>query len=249
MLTDRQNAFRNALTNPFCLALDLTSWEDAVRILSLLTPKPALVKIGPMLYLRDSGRLEEWLTRTDQAVFLDFKWHDIPNTVAGSVESIPGSCVKLLTVHAQGGKRMIHAAKEAADRRETDGRGRPLVLAVTVLTHLDAPQLEELGMQGRQDAVRRLGSLALESGADGLVMAPGDLSMARKEWGSGPIIVTPGIRFPTTGVVKNDDQVLAETPAEALQKGADLLVVGRPVIQSPAPATVWSQFLNSWKNP
>jgi orotidine-5'-phosphate decarboxylase len=247
MLSDRSNLFRKSLSNPFCLALDLSSWKEALHLLSCLEPMPAIVKIGPMLYLRESGRIGEWLEETEYSVFLDFKWHDIPNTVAGSVDAIPGRRVQLLTVHAQGGKGMIRAARDAADRREADGRGRPLVLAVTVLTHLDAPQLEELGIRGRQEAVRRLGTLALESGADGLVMAPGDLPMARKEWGSGPLIVTPGIRFPESGLVKNDDQVLAETPGEAIEKGADLLVVGRPVIQNPDPASAWSRFLHSLK--
>ncbi len=247
MLKDRVNIFRSSLTNPFCLALDLTSWEEALWLLSRLTPKPAIVKVGPLLYLRESGRIGEWLTETEQPVFLDFKWHDIPNTVAGSVKAIPGCCVKLLTVHAQGGKKMIQAAKDAADNREVSGRGRPLVLAVTVLTHLDAPQLAELGIQGRQDAVRRLGNLALESGADGLVMSPGDLTMARREWGSEPIIVTPGIRLPEAHLVQKDDQVLAESPENAIREGADLLVVGRPILQSLDPSKTWSQFLLSWK--
>ncbi|WP_256855991.1 orotidine-5'-phosphate decarboxylase [Leptospirillum ferriphilum] len=243
------NSFRKSLTNPFCLALDMKSWEGALRLLSRLTPKPAIVKIGPLLYLRESGRIEEWFIRTDQPVFLDFKWHDIPNTVAGSVEAIPGSCVKLLTVHAQGGKKMIRAARDAADSRDASGKGRPLVLAVTVLTHLDGPQLAELGIQGRQDAVRRLGTLALESGADGLVMSPGDLAMARKEWGREPLVVTPGIRFPERNRVQNDDQILAESPENALQKGSDLLVVGRPILESPDPPTSWSRLLFSWTPP
>ncbi|EAY58053.1 MAG: Orotidine 5'-phosphate decarboxylase, partial [Leptospirillum sp. Group II 'C75'] len=248
-MTDHVNSFRKSLTNPFCLALDMKSWEGALRLLSRLTPKPAIVKIGPLLYLRESGRIEEWFIRTDQPVFLDFKWHDIPNTVAGSVEAIPGSCVKLLTVHAQGGKKMIRAARDAADSRDASGKGRPLVLAVTVLTHLDGPQLAELGIQGRQDAVRRLGTLALESGADGLVMSPGDLAMARKEWGREPLVVTPGIRFPDRNRVQNDDQILAESPENALQKGSDLLVVGRPILESPDPPTSWSQLLFSWTPP
>jgi len=243
MLTGLVASFRKQLSNPFCVALDLPSWAEAVTLLSRIDPLPAVVKIGPMLYFRDSGQVGAWLLKTDLSVFLDFKWHDIPNTVSGSVDAIPGSSVRLLTVHAHGGKKMIGAARDSADTRGESGRGRPLVLAVTVLTHLDGAELRDLGIRDRGEEVRRLGTLALESGADGLVMAPGDLEMARREWGQEPFIVTPGIRLPETTPLQNDDQVLAETPRKAIEKGADLLVIGRPVVKSPDPGKAWKQFM------
>ncbi|MHB1285140.1 MAG: orotidine-5'-phosphate decarboxylase [Leptospirales bacterium] len=241
-MTDHVEHLRRMLANPVCLALDVPDWERGRSLLDLLAPRPGMVKIGPVLYMRESRRVNEWLEKTDRPVFLDFKWHDIPHTVAEAIRGIPGKAVRIFTVHAQGGAKMIAAAREAAERR---GSERPLVVAVTLLTHLDQTELEKLGIDDRWNELRRLGSLALSSGADGLVMSPGDLAGARKEWGSTPFLVTPGIRFGTGEVSGKpaDDQVLAETPESAMKKGSDLLVVGRPILESPNPSGVLGELI------
>ncbi|MHB8421179.1 MAG: orotidine-5'-phosphate decarboxylase [Leptospirales bacterium] len=228
---------RRSLANPVCLALDVPDWERARTILDLLEPRPGMVKIGPVLYMREGRRVSEWLEKANRHVFLDFKWHDIPHTVGEAIAGIPGHAVRLITVHAQGGARMIAAARDAAERKSPD---RPLVVAVTLLTHLDSTELEKLGVGNRWNEVKKLGSVALASGADGLVMAPGDLPQAREEWGPAPFLVTPGIRFETSVSARpsTEDQVLAETPGTALKKGSDLLVVGRPILESPQPSMV-----------
>ncbi len=228
---------RRMLANPVCLALDVPDWERGRSLLDLLEPRPGMVKIGPVLYMREGRRVSEWLENTDRPVFLDFKWHDIPHTVGEAVAGIPGHAVRMVTVHAQGGARMIASAREAAELKGSD---RPLVVAVTLLTHLDAMELAKLGVHDRWKEVQKLGSVALASGADGLVMSPGDLVQARLEWGPSPFFVTPGIRFETQTSPRKpaDDQVLAETPETALKKGSDLLVVGRPILESPQPSEV-----------
>lgn len=228
---------RRSLSNPVCLALDVPDWDRGRALLDLLEPRPGMVKIGPVLYMREGRRVSEWLEKVNRPVFLDFKWHDIPHTISEAISGIPGHAVRLITVHSQGGARMIASAREAVERKTPD---RPLVVAVTLLTHLDAKELEKLGIDERWKAVKKLGSVALAAGADGLVMAPGDLVQAREEWGPDPFFVTPGIRFerPASAQKSTEDQVLAETPETALKKGSDLLVVGRPILESPQPSEV-----------
>lgn len=126
---------------------------------------------------------------------------------------------------------MIAAARKAC---ESLGEGRPVLVAVTALTHLTKNELLLLGLPDRKETVKRLGTMALEYGADGLVLSPGELVDARIQWGDTPFLVTPGIRFDGSSIAE-DDQYFAETPAEALRKGSNLLVVGRPILRSSEP--------------
>jgi orotidine-5'-phosphate decarboxylase len=227
---------RRSLKNPVCLALDTGDWRTAESFLDRVGPELGMVKVGPVLFIREARRVSDWLSSDPCPIFLDFKWHDIPHTVAEAILGIPGTSVRLVTVHAQGGPAMIRAARDAAESR---GKDRPLVLAVTLLTHLAKGELCLLGIKDRWDGIRTLGKAALDAGADGLVMAPGDVVLARREWGSDPFIVTPGIRFSRPEPGSGDDQILSETPARAIENGSDLLVVGRPILESPSPeATV-----------
>jgi orotidine-5'-phosphate decarboxylase len=163
-------------------------------------------------------------------VFLDLKLHDIPNTVAGAVRSLLPLGVHLLTVHAGGGAAMVAAAREAAERATGP---RPLILAVTVLTSLDAAALQATGVGGAvSEQVARLGKLAIDSGADGLVCSAHEIVTLRQALGEKPVLVVPGIRPAGSDV---GDQARVMTPEAAVQAGADYIVVGRPITGAADP--------------
>jgi orotidine-5'-phosphate decarboxylase len=164
-------------------------------------------------------------------IFLDLKLHDIPNTVAGGVRAILPLAPRFLTLHAAGGGAMIAAARKAADEA---GANRPLLLAVTVLTSLDASALAETGVAGgTTQHVLRLARLAMSAGADGLVCSPREVAVLRQSFGDGPALVVPGIR--PEGADRGD-QARVMTPAEAVAAGADWIVVGRPITGAADPS-------------
>ncbi|HVZ10100.1 orotidine-5'-phosphate decarboxylase [Rhodopila sp.] len=163
-------------------------------------------------------------------VFLDLKLHDIPNTVAGAVRAVLPLRPRMLSIHAAGGAAMVQAARQAAD---AGGTARPIILAVTVLTSLDAAALSATGVAGSPaDQVLRLGRLAVESGADGLVCSPHEVAMLRQALGPAVRLVVPGIR--PAGAAAGD-QARVMTPPEAVAAGADWIVVGRPITQAADP--------------
>ena len=164
-------------------------------------------------------------------IFLDLKLHDIPNTVAGAVRALLPLRPAMLTLHAAGGPAMLAAAREAA---ETAGAARPILLAVTVLTSLDAATLAAIGIGDAPTAqVVRLAKLALAAGADGLVCSPQEVAPIRAACGEAPLLVVPGIRPPGSAL---GDQARVATPAEAVAAGADWLVIGRPLTSAADPA-------------
>ncbi|MDA8111501.1 MAG: orotidine-5'-phosphate decarboxylase [Nitrospiraceae bacterium] len=245
---DREPPLRERLSlkNPVCLSLDIS---DPVRGLALLRktgPMAGMVKAGPVPFLAWGETLLRTAEKSNIPLFLDFKWHDIPNTVHETILHLPSPAIRMVTVHAMGGPTMIRAAREACQKL---GPNRPVLLAVTALTHLTPEELGAIGLDdGREVAVKRLGSMALEAGADGLVLSPRELLFARSLWGRGPYLVTPGIR-PKGSKVENDDQTNVETPGEALRRGADLLVVGRPVLQAEDPVGALAGILREIENP
>ena len=163
-------------------------------------------------------------------MFLDLKYHDIPNTVAGAVRSAERLGVSMLTVHASGGSGMVRVAKDAAG----ESSNSPAVIAVTLLTSLGQADIDELGFSGQpRDVVLRLAALALSAGADGLVTSPREVGPLRTKHGNDPLMVTPGVRPAGSAA---DDQTRIATPAQALHDGADYLVIGRPITQDPDPA-------------
>lgn len=167
---------------------------------------------------------------TDQPAFLDLKLHDIPNTVAGAVRSLLCLRPRMLTLHASGGPRMIAAGREAC----RDMPDPPLLIAVTVLTSLDAAALAAMGVQcSVEDQVVRLARMAVANGAHGLVCSPREIQAVRRALGPDPVLVIPGVRPAGTSV---DDQARTMTPREAAAAGADWIVVGRPITGSPDPA-------------
>ena len=219
------------LKNPLCLALDLADRDRGLAILALVGPHVGIVKCGSVPFL-SWGR--EFLSAAEEAgvpVFLDLKWHDIPNTVFEVLSSLPSPAIRMVTLHAQGGEGMIASARQALNAM---GENAPALIAVTLLTHLTLDEVQRLGYKSREDGVSRLGKMSLSSGADGLVMAPGELRQARNLWGPTPFLVTPGIR-PSGPAGSKDDQANAKTPREALEDGSDLLVVGRPLLSAHDP--------------
>ena len=217
------------------LALDLADRSAALGLLDRV-PKVAWVKVGPVLFTSSGPALVSELKQRGLKVFLDLKWHDIPNTVHGAVIRARELGVDLLTVHTLGGVAMMTAAREAAG-------GRVAVVGVTVLTSHDAVELSAiLGRESElvEETVRRARA-ALQAGLDGVVTSPLEVARLRAVMGPDALLVVPGIR--SAGDPKGD-QARTATARVAVRDGADLLVVGRPVIASNDPATAWDQLLS-----
>jgi orotidine-5'-phosphate decarboxylase len=209
-------------------ALDSTDPQRVLGWASQVAPHCGMIKLGLEFYLANGAagvRLIDHLP-----VFLDLKLHDIPNTVAGAVRAVLPLAPAMLTLHASGGAAMIAAARAAADAADD---ARPLLLAVTVLTSLDAEALHATGVAGGpRQQVLRLARLALEAGADGLVCSAHEVAMLRSALGPSAVLVVPGIRPAGSAV---GDQARVMTPRDAAEAGADWLVVGRPITQADDP--------------
>jgi orotidine-5'-phosphate decarboxylase len=207
------------------VAIDTPVLGRAGALVQAVAPHCGLIKLGLEFFSAHGPAGLQ--VAAGAPVFLDLKLHDIPNTVAGSVRALMPLGVEMLTIHAAGGSAMIRAAVEAAE-------GRCKILAVTVLTSLDAYALFETGVAGGPpQQVLRLGRLALEAGADGLVCSPHEISLLRDAFGAKPLLVVPGIRPAGSAL---GDQARVMTPEQAVAAGADYIVVGRPVTGAPAPA-------------
>jgi orotidine-5'-phosphate decarboxylase len=209
-------------------AIDTAEQAQAETMARAVAPHCGLVKLGLEYFLANGPA---GLKAAGGApVFLDLKLHDIPNTVAGAVRSLLPLNVQMLTVHAGGGGAMVAAAAKAA----VEAVQRPKILAVTVLTSMDAAALADTGVAGgTTQQVLRLARLALENGADGLVCSAHEIAPLRDAFGADPILVVPGIR--PAGSALND-QARVMTPEQAVTAGADYLVVGRPIFSAPDPA-------------
>ena len=219
------------------LALDFPSAAQSLGFLDRLDGRAAWVKVGLELYLASGPGIIETLTQRGLNVFLDLKLHDIPNTVAGAVRSVSSTGAALLTVHASGGPAMLSAAAEAASATP----GAPRLLAVTVLTSMDEAQLRATGVASTATAqVIRLADIALAAGIPGLVCSPHEASAVRATHGQAPLLVVPGIR-PTGSAV--GDQSRIATPGTALESGASMLVVGRPITQAADPAQAFDAIV------
>jgi len=210
------------------VALDVPTAEEALLLVDRLAGLAGMFKVGSQLFTASGPDLVRGLVARGEKVFLDLKYHDIPNTVAGAVSAACQLGVSLVDVHALGGKAMMEAAVGAMPAMGTR------LLAITVLTSHDAAGLEELGVAGEvTDTVRRLALLAHAAEVDGVVASPQEVPIVREACGQDFLIVTPGIR---PAGARTGDQARSATPATALKAGADLLVVGRPIIDAPDPA-------------
>lgn len=209
--------------SPLIVALDLPDRDAACRLVDTLDPAECRLKVGKQLFVSAGPDCVREFSDRGFSVFLDLKFHDIPNTVAAAVSAAAELGVWMVNVHAAGGRDMLRAASRAADEAQV----RPLLTAVTVLTSLDDDAVGDVYPGETTNAlVARLAALALDSGCDGLVCAPTDLAELRSRFGAGPVLVTPGIRPQGTA---RDDQVRVATPASAMDAGSSYIVVGRPV--------------------
>ena len=211
--------------NPILVALDVSTAAEALEIADELRGVVGGFKIGSQLFTSAGGSIVSRLVENGDRVFLDLKFHDIPNTVAGAVKAGTEMGVWMLNVHASGGAAMMQAARRAADQ---SGLPRPLVIAVTVLTSLDAATLASVGVAASPlEQVIRLARLAQDSGLDGVVASPLETSAIRAACGADFLIVTPGIR--ADAAAGSDDQKRTMTAAGAIAAGSSYLVVGRPI--------------------
>jgi len=225
------------------VALDVETLADAERVLARLEGTVTGCKIGSQLFTAAGPRAVEAARKRGFRVFLDLKYHDIPNTVAGAVREATRLGVFMLNVHASGGAAMMRAGAEAAAKAATDfALPRPLCLGVTVLTSLDRRALwREVGVAASVDShVLCLAEGARAAGLDGCVASPREIGRLRVALGRDWVIVTPGIRPAAQG---GDDQARVATPREALAAGADYLVVGRPITAAADPAAAATALL------
>jgi len=212
------------------VALDVSTAAAARKIVAAVGESAHTYKVGMQLYTAEGPALVRELVSSGRRVFLDLKYHDIPTTVRAAVREAAHLKVSMLTVHASGGGKMLHAAVEAAQAANPD----LLVLAVTVLTSMDDVELGKIGLrEGVLDQVLRLTALALSNGCKGVVASAQEASALRQEFGNNFAIVTPGVRPAGSG---HDDQARVVTPAEAIAAGVSHIVVGRPITEASDPA-------------
>ena len=211
------------------IALDVSRASDAQKIVNEIGDAASTYKVGKQLFTAEGPQVVRDLVASGRKVFLDLKFHDIPNTVGAAVQSAVELQVSMLTVHASGGSKMLRAATQAA----ANSAAKPLILAVTVLTSFSEEDLQELGMPvGIADQVLRLAGIPLNAGCGGIVTSALEARSVRRSLGEGFAIVTPGIRFAGGDV---GDQARVVTPAEAIVAGVSHIVMGRPVTGDQSP--------------
>jgi orotidine-5'-phosphate decarboxylase len=219
------------------VALDLPTARDALALVDRLGESAGYYKVGSQLFTREGPTLIAELKERDLRVFLDLKYYDIPNTVAGAVEAAAGLGVDMLTLHASGGAAMMEAARDAA------GEDGPLLVGVTLLTSFTAADIEDIWdkqLRSLRDEVARLAALAAGAGLDGVVASALEAEGLKRKHGPGFVVVAPGIRAQGDGA---GDQVRTATPRDAARAGADYLVVGRPVYAAADPAAAFQKLL------
>ncbi|BCU06125.1 orotidine-5'-phosphate decarboxylase [Allochromatium tepidum] len=227
---------------PIIVALDFASEQPALALAERLDPARCRLKVGKELFTRLGPAFVERLQRLGFEIFLDLKFHDIPNTVAAACAAAADLGVWMVNVHASGGRAMLEAARERLSRYERP----PLLIGVTVLTSLDRADLDAIGCPGEpRERVLALASLAHEAGLDGIVCSPLEATPVRAALGRDFRLVTPGVRPAGSA---SGDQKRVMTPAEALAAGADYLVIGRPITQAPDPLSVIDEIDRSCKN-
>jgi len=221
------------LREKFIFALDVEHFDQAVHWVKVLKDYVGLFKVGSQLFTHSGPKVIEWIHRQGKRVFVDLKYHDIPNTVARASEELTKLGVEMFNVHALGGPAMMEETMKAVCEKAKDMEiRRPKVFAVTILTSLDQKDIEILGFSGSlQDLVLSLARLSIDSGLDGVIAAPQDIHLLRSFLGKDFMVITPGIRMYRT----MDDQKRVMTPKEAVEAGADYIVLGREIRNAQDP--------------
>jgi len=230
--------------NPIIVALDVATAEQALRLARKVAPAVSAFKIGSELFTAAGPDIVRRVRDTGASVFLDLKIHDIPNTVAKAVATAVRLDVQMLTIHTSGGLEMMRAAEQSAQQTASQlGQSAPLVLGVTVLTSIDSNAWAEIGCEANMERqVERLAGLAMQAGLRGLVCSALEVASLRQILPAQMQLVTPGIR---TGTEKPDDQKRTLTPREAIEAGANWLVIGRPIYAAPNPRAAAEAILKS----
>jgi orotidine-5'-phosphate decarboxylase len=221
------------------VALDVDSFDDARRLIESLGPHAGWFKIGSVLFTREGPRVCELVRESGAKLFLDLKYHDIPNTVQGAVTNAMALGADMLTLHASGGPTMLRAARAAA---VAAGRGDAILVAVTVLTHFSEAEFNAVAGANRSvaESVLALARGAKEAGMTGVVASAQELPAIKRALGRDFVVVTPGIRLPDA---KQDDQTRVVTPEQAIRDGADYIVVGRPIIAASDPVSACREVI------
>lgn len=227
------------MTSPVIVALDFPRFDQAIAMAQQLNPADCRVKVGKELFTRCGPQVVEALHQLGFEVFLDLKFHDIPNTTAMAVKAAAELGVWMVNVHCSGGLKMMAACRDVLEQHS--GK-KPLLIGVTVLTSMEQQDLAGIGLNVTPQAqVLRLANLAEQAGLDGLVCSAQEAPALKQQWPAG-LLVTPGIR--PTGTA-SDDQKRILTPAQARQAGSDYLVIGRPVTRASAPGQAVRDILAS----
>jgi orotidine-5'-phosphate decarboxylase len=238
-----KNISNKQAVDKLIFALDAASYDEALSWIELLSGHVGMFKVGFELFTSAGPKIVDCIKQRNQRVFLDLKFHDIPNTVARAAEAAVKLGVDMFNVHASGGSKMIQETVKAVQTlTEKTGRVKPVILAVTVLTSLNDADLIEIGFAKNAKAqVLHLARLAKTAGASGVVASPQDIAELRSHLGDDFIIVTPGIRSSKEKV--KDDQKRTLSALEAVKLGADYIVVGRPIRTAADPLTVCRQIV------
>ncbi|WP_369163018.1 orotidine-5'-phosphate decarboxylase [Candidatus Thiodiazotropha sp. LNASS1] len=219
----------NSSDSRVIVALDYSGQDRALALVDRLDPSLCRLKVGKEMFTRIGPSFIEVLRGRGYEVFLDLKFHDIPNTVAAACDAAADLGVWMMNLHASGGRRMMEAARERLESRSN----RPLLIAVTILTSLTGEEIHEVGFSGDPaDNVSRLAKLTQQSGLDGVVCSPREAGMLRGDLGHDFLLVTPGVR---PKQATQDDQRRVMTPADAINAGSSYLVVGRPITAAADP--------------
>ncbi len=233
------------------VALDFDSVAPALRFAEKVADLVGMFKIGSQLFTAEGPGVLGKIASLGAGIFLDLKFHDIPNTVAGAVlaaTGLPG--LQLVNVHALGGREMLEAATQAIHAAQPLDADRPRLLAVTILTSMDEKAMREVGISGpARDRVVKLARLARKAGVDGVVASVQEARAIRKACGRDFLIVTPGVRPKDSGMgKKRDDQTRTATPTAAIRAGADYIVVGRPITAAVDPRAAAQATLQEIEN-
>lgn len=226
------------IASPIIVALDYPEPSQALLMVEKLDPARCRLKIGKELFTRGGPQLVEAVVAQGYDVFLDLKYHDIPNTVAGACAAAASLGVWMVNVHALGGRRMMEAAREVLEKVSQP----PLLIAVTILTSMGEEDLREIGLPGTPAAnVERLAKLAESSGLDGVVCSPQEVKVLRNSLPENFQLITPGIRPAWSA---KGDQLRITTPSDAVASGSNYLVIGRPITADPEPLEALQRIEN-----